>query len=321
MNNLTRLALFPLFCLLWVSCKGQTTITSDFFKPKNLEEIVKALSSDEMRGRSVFDSVAINQAAEYIIGEFEKAGLQYFENLPSYSQEFLYNANGKDYRLRNIVGIIPGKTKPQEYILFSAHYDHIGIIKGGVTDSIANGADDNASGVASMIQLARYFSAQQENARTLVFVAFTAEEVGGEGSAYFAENVDPSKIVAMFNLEMVGKVSKFGKNTAYITGFKYSDVGKIMQKNLEGTKYKLFSDPYPNQQLFFRSDNAPLAHKGVPAHTLCTVEIDKDNTYHQVTDEWPLLDTENMSGLLKLIVLSTKTIVNGEDTPQRIKSK
>ena len=137
--------------------------------------------------------------------------------------------------LFNVAGMIPGKSKAKEIVVFSGHYDHLGIIKSVEQDSIANGADDDASGITGMISLAKYYKKLNNNERTLIFVAFTAEEIGGYGSQYFSSKLNPDDVVAMFNIEMIGKDSKFGQNTAYITGFDKSDFGTILQKNLKGT--------------------------------------------------------------------------------------
>ena len=112
--------------------------------------------------------------------------------------------------LFNVAGIIPGKTKPDEYVVFSGHYDHLGIIRPMQGDSIANGADDDASGTnfAVLIDPGCY-QKLNNNARTLIFVAFTAEEIGEFGSAIFCKTSKPDKVVAMFNIEMIGKASKF----------------------------------------------------------------------------------------------------------------
>jgi hypothetical protein len=223
--------------------------------------------------------------------------------------------------LFNIAGIIPGKTKPEEFVVFSGHYDHLGIIKPVDQDSIANGADDDASGTTAVISLARYYKKLNNNARTLVFVAFTAEEIGEYGSQYFATSVDPDKVVAMFNIEMIGKASKWGQNSAFITGFERSDFGTILQKNLEGTAFKFYPDPYPDQNLFYRSDNASLAAVGVPAHTISTDQIDIDKLYHTVKDEFSSLDVANITSAIRAIALSSRTIVAGTDTPKRVEKR
>lgn len=221
--------------------------------------------------------------------------------------------------LFNVAGIIPGKTKPDEFVIFSGHYDHLGIINKPMEgDSIANGADDDASGTTAVLTLAKYFKRLNNNARTLIFVAFTAEEIGEYGSQYFATTVTPDKVVAMFNIEMIGKASKWGTNAALITGYERSDFGPILQKNLEGTAFKFYPDPYTDQNLFYRSDNASLARVGVPAHTISTDQIDKDQLYHTVKDEFSSLDVANITATIKAIALSSRTIVSGQDTPTRV---
>ncbi|MBD1397859.1 M20/M25/M40 family metallo-hydrolase [Pontibacter sp. JH31] len=219
--------------------------------------------------------------------------------------------------LSNVVGMIEGKRK-NEFVVFSGHYDHIGFHKSVDGDSIANGADDDASGTTAMMMLARYYKQQVQPERTLIFAAFTAEEIGGHGSRYFSEQLNPDQIVAMFNIEMVGKPSRFGPNSAYLTGFEKSDLGLLMQKRLKGTTYSIHPDPYPKQNLFYRSDNATLARLGVPAHTISSVQIDQDKTYHTVKDEFELLDMPHFTSMIRAIALAAQGVVSGEDTPTRV---
>lgn len=218
----------------------------------------------------------------------------------------------------NIVGVLPGKSKSNEYIIFSGHYDHLGIGKPVGKDSIYNGANDDASGITAVISIADYFKQVKKNERSLVFVAFAAEEVGGFGSKYFARQVQPDKVVAMFNIEMIGTESKWGKNTAYITGYEKSDMGKILQKNLQGSSFAFHPDPYPEEQLFYRSDNATLARLGVPAHTISTSKMDVEPNYHKVSDEVNTLDLQNMTAIIQAIVTSAQSIISGYDTPNRV---
>lgn len=222
------------------------------------------------------------------------------------------------FMMTNVVGVLPGKSKPDEMVVFSGHYDHLGIQKAVEGDSIANGADDDASGTTAVIALANYFKKTKNNARTLVFAAFTAEEIGGFGSKYFSQQLDADKVMAMFNIEMIGKASKWGINSAFITGFERSDFGTILQKNLRGTAFTFNPDPYPQQNLFYRSDNATLARLGVPAHTISTDQIDSDKLYHSVNDEVESLDIQNIVATIRAIALSSQTIVAGTDTPTRI---
>jgi putative aminopeptidase FrvX len=226
--------------------------------------------------------------------------------------------------LNNVVGILPGKSKPDEYVVFSSHYDHLGIgspaegMPHGDKDSIYNGANDDAAGTTAVIMLAKYFSKLNNNERTLIFTTFVAEELGGFGSQYFSKQLAPEKVVAMFNIEMIGTESKWGSNSAYITGFEKSGMGKILQENLKGTSFSFYPDPYPEQQLFYRSDNATLARLGVPAHTISTSKMDSEPNYHKASDEIGTLDMKNMAEIIKAIALSSATIISGKDTPSRV---
>jgi len=218
----------------------------------------------------------------------------------------------------NIVGVLPGKSKKDEFVIFSGHYDHLGIGEASNNDSIFNGANDDASGVTAVISLAKYYKAAKVNERTLIFAAFTGEEIGGYGSQYFSTQFDPQKVAAMFNIEMIGTESKWGRNSAYITGFEKSDMGKILQKNLQGSDFAFYPDPYTQEQLFYRSDNATLARVGVPAHTISTSKMDNEPNYHKLTDEVRTLDLNNMTQIIQSIAISAKTIVTGKDTPSRV---
>ena len=226
-------------------------------------------------------------------------------------------------KLANVIGIIPGKSKKDEYVVFSGHYDHLGVGKPDAKgDSIYNGANDDAAGTTAVIMLAKYFSHLKNNERTLIFVAFTAEEVGGYGSQYFSKQLDPDKVVAMFNIEMIGTESKWGTNSAYITGYERSDFGKILQANLTNSKFHFEPDPYPKQNLFYRSDNATLAAQGVPAHTISTSKMEEppnnEPNYHEQSDEISTLDMNNMAEIIKAIAISSTTIISGKDTPSRV---
>jgi Zn-dependent M28 family amino/carboxypeptidase len=223
--------------------------------------------------------------------------------------------------LFNIIGMIRGTTKPDEYVIFSAHYDHLGIQVPEAGDSIANGADDDASGVTAIISMANYYKKQPAPARTILFIAFTGEEIGEHGSHYYAAHTNPDKIVAMFNIDMLGKVSKFGKNSVFVTGYERSDFGEILKRNLKNSPFRVYPDPYPDQHLFYRADNAALAKLGVPAHTISTARIDIDTLYHNVRDEVKTLDLNNLTNVIKGIITSARSIINGTDTPKRVDKK
>jgi Zn-dependent M28 family amino/carboxypeptidase len=274
--------------------------------------IVSPLASDDMEGREIFTK-GNEKASTFIENEMAKIGLSPLADLKNFRQEFT-TRNGK---ANNVVGILPGKSKPDEFVVFSAHYDHIGMEKAG-DDKVYNGANDDASGVTAVLLLAKYYKQLANNERTIVFVAFTGEEVGGYGSKYFSQQLDPAKVVAMFNIEMIGTQSKWGKNSAYITGFDKSDFGAILQRNLKGSGFEFHPDPYPAEQLFYRSDNATLARLGVPAHTISTSKMDSEPNYHQLSDEVSTLDLNNMAEIIRSIAISAQTIIAGKDTPTRI---
>jgi len=222
--------------------------------------------------------------------------------------------------LANVVGVLPGKSLPNEYVIFSGHYDHLGVNgKRAVNgDSIYNGANDDAAGTTAMIMLSKYFATLGNNERTIIFAAFTAEEAGGFGAQYFSKQFDPLQVKAMFNIEMIGTESKWGKNSAYITGYEKTDMGAILQKNLEGTEFTFYPDPYTDQNLFYRSDNATLARLGVPAHTISTSKMDSEPNYHKPSDQFETLDIDNMTEIIKAIAKSARSIIAGKDTPSRV---
>lgn len=315
----------------------QTNQSALKFGPADGYEVVSIGATDNflqqyrnLRGKSNNVLVLVDTAHRNLLDRIRRQSPPRFAQ-PG-SQVYLLTTNSKPSQwlvdvdlqlttttMQNVVGVLPGKTKAQELVLFSGHYDHIGIQKPNEKgDSIYNGANDDASGTTAVILLARYFKALNNNERTLVFVAFTAEEVGGYGSQYFSKQLDPATVMAMFNIEMIGTDSKWGTKSAFITGYEKSDMGKLLEKNLAGTGFQFYPDPYPQQQLFYRSDNATLARLGVPAHTISTSKMDNEPHYHKASDEIGTLDTNNMAEIIKAIALSSRSIVAGADTPTRV---
>lgn len=295
----------------------ETIMLSFFIDSLIVKKHLYTLASDEMEGRKS-GTPGIEKAAKYIESEFKRIGLTTFEGLETYRQTFNFTPRrGKEeITSANIIGVLEGKSKKDEYVIISAHYDHLGN-EGKGEDKIYNGANDDASGVTGVLALAEYFK-KVGNERTIVFAAFTAEEMGLIGSTHFGKGIDASKFVAGINLEMIGKTPSFGPNTAWLTGFERSDFGKIVQKNLEGSGYQLFPDPYKNFNLFFRSDNASLARLGVPSHTFSTTAIDTDPDYHKVSDEAETLNMTIITQTIQAVAKGTKSIIDGQDTPTRV---
>ncbi len=313
--NLKRIAGFA-FGLLLVF----PSVEAQKIKEKTVKKHLYTLASDEMEGRKT-GTPGIEKAAKYIEGEFKKIGLKTYEDLPNYRQTFTFTnrRNGEKITGSNIIGVLEGKSKKDEYVIISAHYDHLGMKKEGEGDLIFNGANDDASGVTGVLALAEYYAKRGDNERSIVFIAFTAEEMGLIGSKHFGKGIDASKFIAGINLEMMGKEPNTGPKTAWLTGFERSDFGKIVQKNLKGTGYKLYPDPYPQFGLFFRSDNASLARLGVPSHTFSTTPLDKDGDYyHRVTDEAETLDMKVLTETIRAVAKGTESIIMGKDTPSRV---
>ena len=326
LNNLRFMKKTGMLLLVFVgmvSCKNEIKNTKEISKLFIDSTLVKkhlyTLASDKMKGRRA-GTAGIEKAAQYIEKEFKRIGLVTYDTLSNYRQTFTFKnrRTQEDITSSNIIGVLEGKSKKEEIVIISAHYDHLGIrAKEGVLDSIYNGANDDASGVTGILALAEYFK-KVGNERTLVFAAFTAEEMGLVGSRHFGKGIEASKFVAGINLEMIGKTPSFGPNTAWLTGFERSDFGKIIQKNLVGTGYQLYPDPYKKFNLFFRSDNASLARLGVPSHTFSTSPIDTDKDYHQVSDEAETLDIAVITQTIQAVAVGTKSIISGEDTPTRV---
>lgn len=227
-------------------------------------------------------------------------------------------SNISTVQLANVVGVLPANKPSSEKIVFSAHYDHLGESDNAkANDNIYNGADDDASGTAAVINLAQYY-VEQPRARDLVFTAFSAEEIGGFGSKYFSEQLNPDEIVAMINIEMIGKASKFGAGTFWMTGTERSSLFSDLNQALKPSGQQIYQDPYPKQNLFYRSDNATLARLGVPAHSFSSTQLDKDQYYHQVTDDLSSLNLPSMHQVVNSLATATQPLVDGSVTPSRI---
>ena len=296
-------------------------LSSQSINESLVKKHIYTLANDSMQGRKA-GTEGIEKAAKYIESQFKKIGLKYFNN-NSFRQTFNYKnkrfRNQEELKLFNVIGFLEGNEKKDEIVVISAHYDHLGMKSTGSGDLIYNGANDNATGVAAVLALAEYFKSKNNNSRSILFIAFTAEEMGLVGSNYFGKTISPESIVAGINIEMIGKESPFGPNTAWLTGFQRSNFGKIIQKNLSSSEFKIYPDPFISYRLFFRSDNASFARLGIPAHTFSTSPMDKDLDYHKVTDEASTLNMKTITQTIKAIAIGTKSIIAGEDTPTRVR--
>ncbi|MEK7225775.1 MAG: M28 family peptidase, partial [Bacteroidota bacterium] len=187
---------------------------------------------------------------------------------------------------------------------------------GGV--GVFNGANDDASGTTAVIELAKYFSMRRNNERTIIFCLFAGEELGLLGSQAFINYIKPETIKAVINIEMIGMHNATGKNAFMLTGSNYSDLFKILNKNLEGDEVEVQEQGSDPDNLFGRSDNYTFAQEGIPAHTVMCSD-DKEPCYHKPCDDVRRIDMDNMTRIIRAIAKSAETLISGKDTPSRIK--
>lgn len=230
---------------------------------------------------------------------------------------FTGNKNSGNDILYNVAGMIPGKKLPNEFIIFSAHYDHVATGIHGET-GIFNGANDDASGTVAVMALARYFSMRRDNERTILFCLFAGEELGLLGSTSFVRLLKPESIKAVINIEMIGMTNAVGKNAFMVTGSSYSDLASILKENLKHEKFKVKKLGYDPAQLFTRSDNFSFAQYGIPAHSVMCSD-DKEPCYHRTCDDVKRIDIANMTRVIKAIATGSLSLISGKDTPSRIK--
>jgi hypothetical protein len=238
------------------------------------------------------------------------------DSIPNYNIQG--NAKVMKHPVNNLIGMIEGKSLKDEYIIFSAHYDNIGYTAINKKDSIANGADENASGVAAVLQLAKYFKEKGDNERTLLFVNYGAEDQNSLTSKFFASNIETEKIIAVINIDAIGKESAFRERSAYITGYNKDNLGKYFTNKGKEIKFKFKSDPYTTHNLFYRAANTPLGVLGVPSHTFSTIRIDRDRYINSVRDDMNTIELDNMIETIKAIAFASEDLVNGSLTPSRI---
>jgi len=271
--------------------------------------IVSTLASDEMKGRK-FGTLENDKAAEYIASEFKKNNLDY-----CFGDSYLIPFEYKDKKGYNVCGIKKGKS--EQSLAYSAHFDHIGN-NNKEGDNIYNGADDDASGVATVIGLADYFKDKKTDF-SMVFMAFNAEEIGLIGSKALSENqnLNPvfNNIKALFNFEMLATESQFGKNAVFMTGDEFSDFDDLINTNAVNG-LKVYPDPYQGQQLFYRSDNVNFVKKKIIAHSISTVDMNKAVHYHAVNDDINIVDADNLTNIINNFAKTIEKLNTKNFTPK-----
>ncbi|MCV9927310.1 M20/M25/M40 family metallo-hydrolase [Flavobacterium sp. LS1R49] len=300
--------LFFLFPFIFFGCKSNSTIATDAtesisksevnykVKEDDVASILKYLSSDELEGRET-GTKGIEKAAVYLEDFFRKNSIKpYFSSYRDTLSTFKTPAY-------NIVGYLEGTDSKlkSEFVILSAHYDHIGLDKKGLNgDFINNGANDDASGVTAVAEMAKYFSKTKSNKRSILFVFFAGEEKGLLGSKHLAKKLKATNfnLYTQLNIEMIGVPMK-RDYLAYITGYDKSNMATKINE-YTGDKTIGFLPKEAEYQLFFRSDNFPFfeAFK-VPCQSISTFDFENFNFYHHVSDEFKVMDVPHMTSFIQ----------------------
>jgi Zn-dependent M28 family amino/carboxypeptidase len=266
---------------------------------------VRELASDAYEGRNT-DTEGNKRAAAYITQRFEAIGLASF-NDSSYIHPFQFHSRmmRQAYRANNILAYIPGKKYPAQYIVISAHYDHVGVRK----DEIYNGADDNASGVGALIEIARQLQLAPLN-HSVIFAAFDAEEIGLRGAQAFVEEppVAIDSIILNVNMDMI---SRNAEKEVYICGTSYHpSLQQILIPLVkEDTLKVLFGHDAPKwkgiQDWTYSSDHGKFHKAGIP---FLYFGVEDHDDYHRPTDDFDRIMPDFYHEVVSFILKSIKEL-------------
>ncbi|CAM2007325.1 M20/M25/M40 family metallo-hydrolase [Acanthopleuribacter pedis] len=305
----------------WVSAEEPIPQTS----AKQLKTWVDELAGDAMEGRKE-GTPGAKRAAEWLANEFKTLGLKPLPGAEGYFQSFDFTFQKQELSARNVMAMLEGSDPKlkDEWIMLSAHYDHVGTKPEGEGDLIFNGADDNASGVAVCLAVGEVLAKMKKEGRgpkrSVVIIGWAAEELGLFGSGHFAKNplLPLEKMVVNLNFEMVGHTKKLGKKKLWLTGGPYSDLHKIVIAKAKDAGWEYVDAPFPKLNLFVRSDNIRFAMLesdrekrtavGIPAHSFST--WGGGEHYHQVHDNPEHLDIENMTELAGIMTAITRQVAD-----------
>ena len=310
----------------------------DHISADSLRGNLSFLASDLLEGRAT-PSRGLDLAAEYIAAQFRRAGLEpagddgYFQTAtladvgPRGTQ--LARALGVEdlnsVKMRNVAGILRGSDPElrDTYVILSSHYDHLGMAAPGSSpgdDRIYNGANDDGSGSASVMEVANALAALPVHPkRSILFILFFGEERGLWGSHFYAAHplVPPAQTIAQLNLEQVGRTDDSEGpqiRAAAITGFDFSDLPKVFAEAGRLTGITIAKNPRNSDPYFGRSDNQSLADLGIPAHTLSVAYDFPD--YHKVSDTWEKIDYDNMAAVDRAVALGMLKLASDAAPPK-----
>jgi Zn-dependent M28 family amino/carboxypeptidase len=322
-----------LFVGIFSNCTSQKSITknvdsSDYFKAITTESLktnLTIIASDEMEGRET-GSEGQKKAGRYIIDFYKKNGIgfpkgatSYYQPIPASYLNAKYNENLKDSE--NIWAFIEGSEKPEEIVVISAHYDHVGV----KNDQVFNGADDDGSGTVAIMEIAAAFQKAKNKGhgpkRSILILHVTGEEHGLHGSRYYSENplFPLANTVADVNIDMIGRRDEFHKdnnNYVYLIGSDYlsTDLYKVCEEvnkknNLLTIDYKYNDKKDPNR-FYYRSDHYNFAKNGIPSVFLFNgVHAD----YHKATDEVSKIEFDALTKRTQFAFAIAWEIANRKD--------
>lgn len=259
---------------------------------------LQQLSADAFRGRKA-GTAEIILSHQLIQNRLRQAGVDSFAT--GFFQDFTLSA----VQHRNLLGIIRGNEKPDEYIIMSAHYDHIGVAGSG---DVYNGADDNASGVAAVLAAAKYFKTHPPK-HSIIFALWAAEEIGLRGSKYFTDNLPGTLTLAQIkfnlNLDMIARSDNnkiWGCGTFHYPGYKYL-IDSLQGKTTVELKAG-YDSPSSPQDWTFLSDQGSFHQKNIP---FLYLGVEDHADYHKVTDEFSKISltrfTENANIAAQMMLL------------------
>lgn len=297
---------------------GETVITEELIRRH-----VLVIADDSMLGRNT-PSPGLEKTAGYVASQFTRLGLtpagdggSFLQRYPLAGGATVHGpASPEPATAPNVVGVVRG-TDPelrQEYVVISAHMDHVGTSGGSAADTIWNGADDDASGTAGVLALAEAF-AKAPPKRSLIFLTVSGEEHGLWGSAWFTTHppVPLDRIVANLNLDMIGRN---WKDSIVVIGVEHSDLGATVAQ-VAATRRSLgitpMRDPWPQESFFTRSDHYNFARRGVPALFFFNGVHDD---YHQPSDSPDKIDAEKESRVVRFIYYVALSVANAPARPR-----
>jgi len=316
MRTLLSVSLCVILC-----CGPAPAQTNNQIREENIRAELGFLASDAMQGRGSGTNYE-RIAAEYIGSQFRQFGLEPAGDTDSAGNKSFVQrvpldstTEASDARATwNAVGVLKGSDAgaAAQVIMLSAHLDHLGVNEALTGDKIFNGADDDASGCVAVLEMARVLGSGKRPKRTIYFVCFGSEERGGFGSQYFIAHppVPLEQVVADITFEMLGRPdAKVAPGTLWLTGFDRSTLGPELAK--QGAS--VVADPHPEQHFFQRSDNYPLALRGVIAHTISSFGLHTD--YHRASDEVGKIDFPFMTRALNSLVKPIQWFANSDFRP------